>query len=142
MMEGPALDVGTTGAISSQWLKVLLVLVCIDAFGWLFGVGLTLIPVYRNRALPEFAGIRLLGGPFEALGINGMILAGLMFVMVSAFKLLAAAWLSSGRKDGAVLELILLGLSAIFWYGFALPFGPPIGILQVIILALTWKSFH
>ena len=42
--------------------------------------------------------------------------------------------------DGAVLELILLGLSAIFWYGFALPLGPLLGIIQVVLLILAWRS--
>jgi len=126
----------------ASWKAILVALVIIDALGWLIGVSLTLMAVFKNRKLPVFGGIRLLSGPFEALGMDGLILAGIMFVGVSAFKILAASWLNSGRKAGAVLELILLGLSAVFWYGFALPFGPPLGIAQVMILARTWKSFH
>jgi hypothetical protein len=43
--------------------------------------------------------------------------------------------------DGVVLQLILLALSPIFWYGFALPFGPPGALLQLMALALAWSNF-
>ncbi len=43
--------------------------------------------------------------------------------------------------DGPVLELILLGISAIFWYGFALPFGPILGLAQIVVMALAWNNF-
>ncbi len=83
-----------------------------------------------------------MSGPFEALDIDALIVAGLLFVVVSALKLMAAYWLWNSRMDGAILELILLGLSAIFWYGFALPFGPPLGITQVVLLALVWSTLR
>jgi di/tricarboxylate transporter len=37
-----------------------------------------------------------------------------MFVVVSALKLLAAYWIWNTRRDGAILELILLGVSTVF----------------------------
>jgi hypothetical protein len=120
----------------------LTIAVCIDAFIWLVGVIPTLYYAFTHRALPTVAGIRLMGGPFEALGLEGLIVAGVTYVVVSALKILAAYWLWESRRDGAVLELILLGLSAIFWYGFALPLGPLLGILQIVLLALVWSSLH
>lgn len=118
------------------------VIVYIDAFGWLIGVVPTLYYAFTHRTLPTIGGIRLLSGPFEKLGLEGLIVAGIVFVVVSALKILAAYWLWNSTLDGAVLELILLGLSAIFWYGFALPFGPPLGITQIVLLALVWSSLH
>jgi hypothetical protein len=118
------------------------VLVYIDAFGWLIGVVPTLYYAFTRRSLPTLAGIRLLSGPFEKLGLEGLIVAGIVFVVVSALKILAAYWLWNSRLDGAVLELILLGLSTMFWYGFALPFGPLLGITQVVLLALVWGTLH
>ena len=92
-----------------------------------------------NRRLPVIAGrIRALSGPFEALGIDALVAAGLVFVSVSALKFLAAYWLWNGRLDGAVLQLILLGVSAVFWYGFAVPYGPVLGIPQLILLIMVW----
>ncbi len=121
---------------------VLSILVYIDAFMWLVGVVPTLYYAFSQGRLPTFGGIRLLGGPFEKLGLEALIVAGIGYIIVSALKILAAYWLWSSRKDGAVLELILLGLSAIFWYGFELPLGPVGGIAQVVLLVLVWSTLR
>ena len=81
-----------------------------------------------------------MGGPFESLGIDALIVSGLVYVVVSAMKILAGYWLWNSRKDGAVFGLILLGLSTIFWYGFGLPLGPLLGITELVLLTLVWKT--
>ena len=128
--------------MTSVLQSALVILVVVDGLGWALGVLAPLAYVLKRQALPRVGGIRLLSGPFEVLGLNAPIVAGLVFVVVSALKLLAAYWLGQARLDGAVLELILLGLSAIFWYGFALPFGPLMGLPQIVLLALVWGSLH
>jgi hypothetical protein len=132
----PPLEVG----MKTPLVAVLSIVVVFDALGWVFGVVPALKYALAHRDLPTVRGMRLLSGPFEVLGIDALIVAGLVFVVVSALKLLAAYWIWHARLDGAVLELILLGLSAIFWYGFALPFGPLVGVIEVILLALVWRS--
>lgn len=121
-------------------VTALAIVIVIDSLVWIVGVLPTLKYALVHHSLPTLAGIRLLSGPFETLGIGPLIVAGLVFVVVSALKLLAAFWIWHVKIDGAVLELILLGLSAIFWYGFALPFGPVGGVAQLVLLALAWKS--
>jgi hypothetical protein len=111
-----------------------------DAFAWSIGVVPTLYYAFTYEALPTVGGIRLMGGPFESLGLDTLIVAGIVFVFVSALKILAAYWLWNPRRDGAVLGLILLGLSTIFWYGFALPLGPLLGIAEVVLLIFVWKA--
>lgn len=118
------------------------ILFFIDAFIWLVGVIPTLRYAFLQRTLPTMGGIRLLGGPFESLGIDALIVAGIVFVVVSALKLMAAYWLWNARMDGAIFGLILLALSAIFWYGFALPLGPLMGIAEVVALAFAWSSLR
>ena len=86
-------------------------------------------------------GFRALSGPLEGLGLSALIVAGIVYVAVSLLKLLAAYWTWHLRLDGPILELILLAISAIFWYGFALPFGPVVGFPQILLIVLTWKSF-
>jgi hypothetical protein len=81
-----------------------------------------------------------MGGPLESLGIYALIVVGIIFVVVSAMRFLAAYWLWQSRREGAVLSLILLGLSTIFWYGFALTLGPLLGIAQLVLLILVWKA--
>jgi hypothetical protein len=65
-----------------------------------------------------------MGRTFESLGIYTRNSRGVICVLVSATRFLAAYWLWQSRRNGAVLGLILLGLSTIFWYRFALPLGP------------------
>lgn len=113
-----------------------------DALVWTIGLALALHYAFVHRALPKVAGVRALSGPFESLGMDAFIVAGIVFMVVSAMKILAGAWLWQGRLDGAILGLILTGLSAIFWYGFELPIGPVLGIIQVILLALAWGSLR
>lgn len=126
----------------STLVTVLTFVVVFDALAWIFGVLPTLKYALTHRGLPTVGPIRLLAGPMEALGIEAVIATGLVFVVVSGLKLLAAYWLWQSRLDGAVLELILLGLSAIFWYAFELPFGPIAGVVQVVLIALVWGSLH
>lgn len=123
-------------------IKALSIIVYIDAFIWLIGVVPTLYYAFTHRVLPTLGGIRLLGGPFEMLGLDSLIVAGMLYIVVSGLKILAAYWLQNARMDGAVLEMILLGLSVIFWYGFALPIGPLLGIVQVGLLFFAWSVLH
>lgn len=119
---------------------VLSIVVFIDGFIWIIGVIPTLYYAFTHRTLPSFGGIKLMSGPFESLGIDGLIVAGLVYVVISALKFMAAYWLWNSRMDGAILGLILLGLSTIFWYGFALPLGPLFGLAELVLFALAWKN--
>jgi hypothetical protein len=51
----------------------------IDAFMWLIGVVPTLYYAHVHNALPTMAGIRLMSGPFESLGIDALIVAGIIY---------------------------------------------------------------
>lgn len=126
----------------STQLKALVTLAVIEALISTIGVLPTLQYAITHKSLPTIAGvIKALSGPFEALGMDALIVAGLIFVAISALKFLAAYWLWNLRSDGAILQLILLGVSAIFWYGFAVPYGPLLGIPQVILIAFAWSGF-
>jgi hypothetical protein len=114
-------------------------LVLFDGASWALGAVPTLYYAFIHHALPTTWGIRLLGGPFARLGLEVLIVAGLIFVVVSALKLLAAYWIWNTRKDGAILALILLGVSTVFWHGFALPLGPTEGVPELVLVALTWN---
>ena len=116
------------------------ILFYVDAFLWLVGVGFALRYAFVHRALPGVGGARALSGPFESLGMEAFIVAGIVYMVVSALKIMVGYWLWNARLDGAVFGLILVGLSAIFWYGFELPIGPIIGIVEVILLVLVWSS--
>ena len=121
-------------------ITALTVGVIYEALAWAISVLLVLKYALAHRGLPTVYGIRLLSGPVEALGIEAVIVTGIVFVVVSGLKLLATYWLWNMRMDSAILEIILLGLSAIFWYSFELPFGPVGGVILIVLLALVWNS--
>lgn len=121
-------------------VTTLTIVIVVDALGWAFGVLPVLKYALAHRTLPTIGRMRLLSGPMEALGIEAVIVTGVVFVVISALKLLAAYWIWQARMDGAILQIILLSLSTLFWYAFALPFGPLGGVIQIILLALVWKS--
>jgi hypothetical protein len=126
--------------VRAPLVTVVSVLFYFDAFAWGVGVVPTLYFTFTYKTLPTVVGIKLMGGPFESLGIEVLMVAGIVFVFVSALKVLAAYWLWNSRRDGAVLGLVLLGLSTIFWYGFALPFGPVLGIAELVLVVLVWRA--
>jgi hypothetical protein len=127
--------------VRSPLLTALVVLAVIEALISTVGNLPVLHYALTHKSLPSILGLfRALSGPFEALGIEGLTVAGLVFVAISAVKFLSAFWLWNGRLDGAVLQLILLGVSAIFWYGFTVPYGLLFGIPQFILIALVWRD--
>jgi hypothetical protein len=118
-------------------LGALVALVLVEAAISTFIVLAVLRYAMARKALPRpFGSFRALAGPFEALGMDSFIVAGLVFVTLSSFKFFAAWLLASNRLDGAALQLVLLGASSVFWYGFAVPYGPVFGIPQVVLLVL------
>jgi len=135
---------GRTPQASARTASMIALTVLIVIYGLIGSLGNLPVLKYMldQRSLPTiFGGIRALSGPFEALGIDAMFVAGLLFAVVSGFNLLAAYWVWSLRMDGVMLELILLGLSIPFWYGFAIPYGPILGLLILLLLVVTRKSF-
>jgi len=108
--------------------------------GWSVGSVPTIVYVIRNRALPMIGPIRAMSGPFEALGLDAMILLALLFLVINLLHNLAGYWLWKSQRKGGILAISLLALSAIFWWGFALPIPPVLGLLLAGLLAAGWKS--
>jgi hypothetical protein len=67
----------------------LAIVVFFDAFAWLVGTIPTLSYAFSQGHLPTFGGIRLMGGPFDKLGLEALIVAGIGYIIVSGLKILA-----------------------------------------------------
>jgi hypothetical protein len=99
---------------------------------WIYaaGFGLSAIPVaaylVADGHLPTFMGLfEMYGGPWSARVEPRTFVALLAaFLGVTILAALSAWWLWLGRRSGAVLNLALLPIEAIFWFGFALPLSP------------------
>lgn len=101
----------------------------------------------RNRALqvrtlPRIGQIRGLAGPFESLGMDAMILLALLFSTINLLYIPAGYWLWKSQRKGGNLGVSLLAPSAAFWWGFALPIPPTVGLLLAGLLVAGWKSLR
>lgn len=82
----------------------------------------TVVHIARYREHPlVFPGVRGLAGPFDALGLDAVVVLGVFFVVLGAIELLVAALLWRSRKLGGVLAAVLFVPSLVFWIGFATP---------------------
>ena len=134
-----------TGQVRHPAITAASILCYIHGVGWPISLASPIVYMIRNRALqvrtlPGIGQIRGLAGPFEALGMDAMILLALLFSVVNLLFIPAGYWLWKSRRKGGMLADSLLALSAVFWWGFALPIPPIVGLLLAGLLAAGWKS--
>jgi hypothetical protein len=78
------------------------------------------------------------GGPFERMGLHTSVPLLGALVAVCVAELVVGALLLGGQRSGIWLALGLLPFELVFWIGFALPFGPILGLVRtgLVIWAL------
>jgi hypothetical protein len=62
------------------------------------------------------------------------------FLLVCGVELVDGLLLWRGRTSGSILALVLLPFEFVFWWGFALPFGPVLGIARAVLVGLDWTQ--
>lgn len=77
------------------------------------------------------------GGPFEQLGMPTSVPLLLGFVLVCLAEVAVGVMLLLDVPHAATVGYLLLPFEFVFWFGFALPFGPPLGIARTILLLLA-----
>ena len=77
------------------------------------------------------------GGPFERHGIRSTVALLGLFLLVCILEVVAGVLVWQGRAAGAWLGYALLLPGAVFWWGFALPFG---WVFAVARSVLTWVA--
>jgi len=116
-------------------------------WGYAAGFGLPAIPVsiylLSQGRLPSFMGLfDMYGGPWSERFEPGTFTALLgAFFVLTGMAVWSAWWLWQGRKAGAVVNLALLPVEAIFWLGFALPFPWLVGAARAVLIVIAWRSF-
>ncbi|MGH3859836.1 hypothetical protein [Actinokineospora sp.] len=63
-----------------------------------------------------------------------------VFMLVCALEGVAGRLLWSGHTAGAVLALALLPVGVLFWWGFALPIPPLLGLIRTVLILLNWRA--
>jgi hypothetical protein len=116
---------------------------------WLNGVGFGVFTLpamlnrLRGRDLPIVMGFKAYGGgPFERHGINTTVWLLAAFLLVCVVQCAAGWLLWGGHRGGAVLALAVLPFAGLFWWGFALPFGPVFAIPEVALILVYWRSLR
>jgi hypothetical protein len=96
----------------------------------------------RTGEVWTFLGFPTYGeGPFERIGIRTTVPLLVAFLGVCGLEVVTGWLLWRGRRAGAVLAVALLPFELAFWIGFALPFGPPLGLARAILVITKWSSF-
>jgi hypothetical protein len=78
------------------------------------------------------------GGPFERIGLQTSTALLVAFLAVCVAEVAVGVMLWVGAPHAAALGYVLLPFELAFWIGFALPFGPPLGIARTVVL-LIWS---
>jgi hypothetical protein len=95
----------------------------------------------RHRAVWTFIGFPTYGGgPFEKIGLPTSVPLLAAFVLVCAAEVAVGVLLWNDAPFGLWLSLALLPFEFAFWLGFALPFGPVLGIIRtaLVLIAMGW----
>ena len=80
-------------------------------------------------------------GPFEGIGIQTTVPLLVTFLVVCGLEVVTGWLLWRGLRAGAVPAVALVPIELAFWMGFALPFGPPLGLARAILVMTKWPSF-
>jgi hypothetical protein len=80
------------------------------------------------------------GGPFERWGLPTSVALLLCFVAVCAAEVVVGVLLWRDATNAPWLALALLPVELLFWIGFALPFGPPLGLARTALVVAVLLS--
>jgi hypothetical protein len=85
--------------------------------------------VWMLLGLPTYG-----GGPFERLGLPTSVPLLIAFALVCLAEVVLGMMVLLHLPHAPTVSYLLLPLELVFWIGFALPFGPPLGIARTILL--------
>ena len=111
------------------------------AYAAMFGVPAVPVAIFlaKKGRLPSLWGLfDMYAGPWSSRFPDDRVIALLLVYFGLALAAVVSGWLLwEMRKAGAVLNLGLLPVEAIFWVGFALPVPWLFGIARVTLVALA-----
>ncbi len=108
-----------------------------------FGVpcAVGLVHLARTGEVWQFLGFPTYGGgPFERAGIATTIPLMATFLLVCLVETVVAGLLWTGHPVAGRMSHALLPVEFLFWIGFALPVGPPLGLARSGLVVLAAAS--
>ena len=110
----------------------------------MFGVPAVPVAIFlaEKGRLPSLWGLfDMYGGPWSSRFADDRVVALLLAYSGLVLAAVVSAWLLwHRRKAGAVLNLALLPVEAVFWSGFALPVPWLFGIARVALVSRAWQE--
>lgn len=95
----------------------------------------------RHGEVWKFLGFSTYGdGPFERWGLPTSVALLLGFMTVCAAEVVVGVLLWRDATPAAWLALALLPVELVFWTGFALPFGPLLGLARTALVVAVLAS--
>lgn len=114
------------------------------AYAAMFGVPAVHVAVFlaNKGRLPSLWGLfDMYAGPWSSRFADDRVVALLLLYSGLVLAVVVSGWLLwEMRKAGAVLNLALLPVEAVFWIGFALPIPWLFGFLRVALVSLAWAE--
>ena len=113
--------------------------VCSLVLGFGFGLPGVVGALHLSRTgeVWKFLGFPAYGsGPFERWGVPTSVALIAGFVLVCVVEVVLGGMILADAPGTKVLAIALLPFELAYWAGFALPFGPPLGIARTILLFL------
>lgn len=114
---------------------------------WILGLGFGLPGAYGAWYLAArhdtwtFLGFPTYRGDiFDKVGIRTTVPLLLGYFLVCVAEVVIGWYLWRGSRTGATASLLLLPPELIFWIGFALPFGPALGLPRTALMLMAWSS--
>jgi hypothetical protein len=111
---------------------------------WVLGLGFGVPGVLGIRHLAATGEVWTLwgfptygGGPFERIGITTTVPLMAAFVVVCLAELVTGTMLWTGAPGAVPASWVLVPFELVFWIGFALPFGPVLGVARTILVLLA-----
>ena len=114
------------------------------AYAAMFGVPAVPVAIFlaETSRLPSLWGLfDMYAGPWSSRFADDRVVALLLTYSGLVLAAVLSGWLLwEMRKAGAVLNLGLLPVEAVFWVGFALPVPWLFGIARVALVSLVWPE--
>ena len=114
------------------------------AYAAMFGVPAVPVAIFlaEKGRLPSFGGLFVVyAGPWSSRLTDDRVIARLLVYSGVVMAAALSGWLLwEGRKAGAVLNLGLLPVEAVFWIGFALPVPWLVGIARLVLVVRAWPE--
>lgn len=116
---------------------------------WVSGAGLGICCVIAIQSVAATGRIAFVAGyptfgqgNFERHGEATSIALLVAFLLVCLVELTAGWLLWQMRLSGGLLALAVLPASAIFWWGFDLPYPPVAAAVRTVLIVVAWRALQ